>query len=38
MANITPLPLVAEHLQKFPIIRYTGTLEKPQWMDEDQGG
>ena len=37
IVDINPLP-VADRVLKFPVIRYSGTVEKPQWMDEEEGG
>jgi len=37
-ASINPLPPVTGRVSEFPIIRYSGTSEKPRWMDEEEGG
>jgi hypothetical protein len=37
VAGMSMTPPAAAQTLKFPIIRYTGKLKKPQWMDEEQG-
>ncbi|KAF9650957.1 hypothetical protein BDM02DRAFT_3184899 [Thelephora ganbajun] len=36
VAGISLTPPVAIELLKFPVIRYTGKLKEPQWMDEEE--
>ena len=38
VAGVSLFPPVPGKVLKFPIIRYTGTSKKPQWMDEEPGG
>ena len=38
VAGVSMPPPVPGKILKFPIILYTSTSKKPQWMDEEQGG
>ena len=37
IATVGPFPPSAGKTVEFPVIRYTGTSKKPQWMDEEEG-
>ena len=38
VTGVSMFPPIPGKVLKFPIIRYTGTSKKPQWMDEEPGG
>jgi len=38
VAGVSMFPPVPGKVLKFPVIRYTGTSKKPQWIHEEQQG